>query len=63
VPIDSQVIKKIRALGCTLPFNKIKDINTAEKFYSVQDLLGRAASAENIPRIWFDDVWADRDKE
>ena len=61
VPIDSQVMKKIRALGYTLPFNKIKDIDTAKKFYGVQDLLGRAASAVNVPRIWFDDVWADRD--
>lgn len=61
VPIDSQVMKKIRALGYTLPFNKIKDIDTAKKFYDVQDLLGRAASAVNVPRIWFDDVWADRE--
>lgn len=61
VPIDSLVMKKIRDLGYNLPFDKIKDIDTAKKFYEVQELLGQAASAVNVPRIWFDDVWANRD--
>jgi hypothetical protein len=61
MPIDSQVMKEIHALGHTLPFNKIKHIDMAKKFYDVQDLLGQAASAVNVPRIWFDDVWADRE--
>jgi hypothetical protein len=61
VPIDSQVMNMLCKLGHTLPFKKIKDIDTAKKFYDVQDFLGRAASAANVPRIWFDDVWVDRD--
>lgn len=61
VPIDSQVMKMIRKLDYTLKFSKINEIDTADKFYEVQDLLGRAASAVDVPRIWFDDVWADRD--
>jgi len=60
VPIDSVVINRLKNLGYHLPFLKIKEIDTAIKFYSVQDLLGKAAASKGVPRIWFDDNWGDR---
>ena len=59
-PIDSINIDRLEDLGCSLPFNAIKEIDTKEKFYHVQDALGRAAAQVGIPRIWFDDNWGDR---
>lgn len=60
VPIDSVVMKRLSTLGCRLPFKAIKEIDTAEKFYGVQDLLGQAATKVGVPRVWFDDNWGDR---
>ena len=39
-PLDGIVIKRLRRLGCPLPFKAIKEIDTPEKFYDAQDLLG-----------------------
>lgn len=61
VPIDSRVIERLRHLGVNLPFDNIKQICTRRMYYEVQDLLKRAADAESVPRVWFDDVWAMRD--
>ncbi|MGH8225224.1 MAG: hypothetical protein ACRER1_03600 [Gammaproteobacteria bacterium] len=60
VPIDSIVIDRLRKLGVQLPFTMIKEIDTREKFYGVQKALASAAFAHNIPRVWFDDNWGDR---
>jgi hypothetical protein len=60
MPIDRIIIERLQKLGIRLPFKQIKGIDTAEKFYSTQDLLNRAARAAETPRIWFDDVWGDR---
>jgi hypothetical protein len=35
VPIDSITMDRLRGLGMRLPFKRIKEINTAEKFYHV----------------------------
>jgi len=43
-----------------LPFKAIKEIDTTEKFYDVQELLGEAAAKVGVPRVWFDDNWGDR---
>ena len=59
-PIDSIAIKRLRHLGCPLPFKAIKEIDTTEKFYDVQELLGEAAAKVGVPRVWFDDNWGDR---
>jgi hypothetical protein len=61
IPIDGVIIDRLRKLGVQLPFRKIREIDTSDKFYSVQDQLHEAASKIGIPRIWFDDNWADRD--
>jgi hypothetical protein len=58
--IDSQVMSALKRCKVNLPFKKIKDIDTPEKFYDVQDKLKQAASEAGVPRIWFDDNWADR---
>ena len=60
IPVDSLAIKELKRLGVNLPFNKIKAINTEEKFYDVQEWLGRPASEVDVLRIWFDDMWGDR---
>ena len=60
VPIDSLVMKRIRQLGINLKFSRINQIDSATKFYFIQDLLGKSAAVVDIPRIWFDDVWGDR---
>jgi hypothetical protein len=60
VPVNSVVIERLRELGARQPFTKIKEIDTREKFYGVQEALASAALAHNIPRVWFDDNWGDR---
>ena len=59
-PVDSVVIKRLRELGVRLPFRAIKEIDTARRFFAVQDTLAEAAKAAGVPRIWFDDNWGDR---
>jgi len=63
VPVDSIVINRLTKLGEQLPFKRIKEIDTQEKFYCVQDILGRAAKKAGAPRIWFDDNWGDRQND
>jgi hypothetical protein len=60
IPIDSIAIKRLRKLGVKLPFNNIKEIHTSKMFYGTQDILAKAAIKANVPRIWFDDNWGDR---
>jgi hypothetical protein len=60
VPIDSVVIGRLKKLGVRQPFTKIKEIDTREKFYAVQEALASAAKTQSIPRVWFDDNWGDR---
>ncbi len=60
VPIDSVVIDRLGVLGIPLPFEKIREIDSAKKFHEVQDLLAREAVRAAVPRVWFDDNWADR---
>ena len=60
IPIDSIAIKRLRELGEKLPFNNIKEIRTSKMFYGTQDVLDKAAVKANVPRIWFDDNWGDR---
>ena len=59
-PIDSVVIKRLRKLGVRLPFASIKQIDTRQKYYAVQDMLNDAAARVGVPRVWFDDNWGDR---
>lgn len=62
VPIDSVVIYKLWKLGY-VPFKEIehiKEIDSSKKFYDLQNALGEASSQVGIPRIWFDDNWAER---
>jgi hypothetical protein len=60
VPVDSVVIGRLKKLGSRQPFSKIKEIDTREKFYGVQEALTAAAQPLGIPRVWFDDNWGDR---
>jgi hypothetical protein len=60
VPIDGIIIDKLCKLGEKLCFDKIKEIDTREKFYEIQNRLGRAASKFGVPRVWFDDNWGNR---
>ena len=60
LPIDSIVIKRLKKIGVKLDFVRIKEIDTDDKFYSVQDILKKSAKQASIPSIWFDDNWGDR---
>ncbi len=62
-PIDRVVIRDLTCLGMSLPFKGIKDIHRPARFYKVQDALGAAAAAVGVPRVWFDDRWAQREKD
>ena len=59
-PIDHVVINRLWKLHGPLPFWQIKGIDTPDKFYLVQDLLGQAAAKVGVSRVWFDDNWGDR---
>jgi len=59
-PIDSIAIKRLWKLDIKLPFNNIKEIRTSTMFYGIQDMLVKAARKVNVPRVWFDDNWGDR---
>ena len=59
-PIDGVVMKKLRKLGYKAPFKAIKEIDSKKKFYDVHDTLDQASSQVGVPRIWFDDNWAER---
>ena len=59
-PVDGIIIGRLQELGQKLPFSRIKEIDCSEKFYQVQDLLADAAKEADIPRVWFDDNWGDR---
>jgi hypothetical protein len=59
-PIDTIAIRRLTQLGHVPPFRAIREINTPEKFYGVQELLGEGAARVRVPRIWFDDNWGDR---
>ncbi len=43
VPIDSVVIGELRNLGVERPFRRIREIDSAKKFFDVQRALGAAA--------------------
>lgn len=60
VPIDGILLKRLRQLGCPTDLGAIKDIDTAEKYHRVQDILTLAANKVRVPRVWFDDNWGDR---
>lgn len=59
-PIDSIAINRLKGLEIKLPFTKIKEIDTRQKFYRVQGVLDDAAREHGIPRVWFDDNLGDR---
>lgn len=62
-PVDGIVIRELKKCGIALPFHQIKGLKSREMFYHVQQMIGDAADHHKIPRVWFDDVWGDRDAE
>ncbi len=60
-PIDGIVIRRLKELGERPAVSSIREIDSAEAFWRIQDRLGAAAAAAGVPRVWFDDVWGDRD--
>jgi hypothetical protein len=46
-----------------LGFSTIKGIDSEKKFYEVQDRLGKIAKEVGVPRILFDDVWVNAEKD
>jgi hypothetical protein len=60
-PIDSIVMGRLKRLGVHLPFTRLREIDSAEKFYGVQELLRNPAADVGVPRAWFDDNWSERE--
>lgn len=60
VPVDGIVIRRLRRLGIRFGFSEIRQINSRAKFLRVQECMGAAAAKAGVPRVWFDDNWADR---
>lgn len=56
-PIDGIVLEYMRRLGVPLGVAQIKEIDTREKYWAIQDRLEEAATAAKVARVWFDDVW------
>jgi len=59
-PIDGIVVARLRRLNAAPPFSKLKDITTRKMFYDVQETLTNYSAPLNVPRVWFDDNWGDR---
>lgn len=59
-PLDGVVLRRLRELGYDLPFERLREIDSAAKFHGVQRDLGAAAREAGVPRVWFDDNWGDR---
>jgi hypothetical protein len=62
-PVDSVVMKRLRALGERPEVYQISGIDSARRFWNIQDLLGAASASVGVPRVWFDDNWGDRDRD
>ncbi len=61
MPVDSKVIKHLRACGAPITPQKIKEIDSEEEFRRIQNLLALAAKRANAPRIIFDNVWSEEE--
>lgn len=59
-PIDNVVIGRLEDLDVPIPFSSIKEIDSSKKFYDLQYALCKASSLVGVPRVWFDDNWAER---
>lgn len=62
-PVDSIVMKRMRELGERPGVFQISGIDSAQRFWHVQDTLGAAAARAGVPRVWFDDNWGDRERD
>jgi hypothetical protein len=62
-PVDSVVMKRLRELGEQPGVYQISGIDSAQRFWRIQDLLSAAAASVGVPRVWFDDNWGDRDRD
>lgn len=60
VPVDRIVIRRLRNLGVCFDFRGIREIDSQAKFLQVQQCLEAVAAPMGVPRVWFDDNWADR---
>lgn len=56
-PIDGIVLKAMSEIGVAPGVALIKEIDTRDKYWALQDRLEQAAAAAHVPRVWFDDVW------
>jgi hypothetical protein len=62
-PIDGIVMRKLEELGNDTGARRIKDIDTPDGFWRIQNLLGEAAELADTVQIRFDDVQAERRDE
>lgn len=60
-PIDRIALRHLQRFGLRGCGTRIKDIDSREKFDAIQDALSTAANQAGVPRVWFDDLWLERD--
>lgn len=59
MPVDSVVMKQLRACGVRITPERIKEIDSEDEFRAIQALFTEAARQARVPRILFDDVWGE----
>ena len=59
MPVDSVVMKHLRACGVRITPQRIKEIDSEEQFRAIQTLFAEAARRAHVPKILFDDVWGE----
>lgn len=59
MPVDSVVMKHLRACGVRVSPQRIKEIDSEEEFRAIQTLFAEAAGQAHVPKILFDDVWGE----
>lgn len=60
-PLDNTVLECIRKLGIKRFPRKIKDIQFEKQFFDIQNTLEKTAQTAGVPKVWFDDIWANPD--
>jgi hypothetical protein len=62
VPVDSKVLGRLGSLKADVPFDRIREIATRKDFYSIQRRFEKSCERVSVPRVWFDDNWAVRER-
>lgn len=59
-PVDGIVMERLARAGADPGVRFIRELDEPT-FWRIQDALRVAAAEVGVPRVWFDDVWSDRE--